>query len=684
VYKNRKLAWLVVLAMVFSIVAPLGVGTAAAEDTQYDMSDLVAELQEVYPYVDEIDKDDIRAARTKLQNLSDSEWTSVLDPLVTPLPDEVKNKLGDDGKSAQETLKQVALDAANIYYEDDAAVLEGRLNEFKNKHLSTFEALIGKDFTMNDLAEFLIAARSKLRSAAASEYETIYDLIVEGSNKAMVETMPELVKKAVQMAIDDNENNFSDFSGKLTDIGWSTGLLVEQHNVLVKAIGAPESEDELSLGQKAELALAKAWVRSEAVVEGGKKLTRAATNTLYEDTINVGDEVTYTLSIIGRKATGLVGFQPNPDSPIIRAESDKGTLKVTGLKEGTEQLIFYRDGEDCNAENDWIAKVNITVQKKTSSGGGGGGGPAPSGTEIKIDKGGEVSEHGATVEIPANAFAENIKVKVAKVSDVSGLTLPGGGELISDVLEITKDVKGDFTKPVTITMKFDKSKVDSEAEVALYYYDTATKTWIKLDNIKVDWEKGTVSGEINHFTKFAVIAVTPEKALPVLTDIAGHWAEAEIKILVEKGAIAGYPDGTFRPNNNITRAEFATVLVKAFELEAKEGKVFTDTATHWAKDAIATANAYDIIKGYSNEKFGPNDQITREQAAVMIAKAADLTASEQAPVFSDSAKISDWARAAVAAAAEAEIIKGYPDGSFRPQGQATRAEAVTIIVRAMK
>jgi hypothetical protein len=555
-------------------------------------------------------------------------------------------------------------------------VLKNNLTAFKNKNSSTFKALFGNEFTMDDLADFLLAARSELRVRLSVNRIPFY----MGPTQNLVEAMPEIVKEAALEAI--AQPKFNKFKGKLSAIGWSTGLLVEQHNVLVKAIGAPESEDELSLGQKAELALAKAWVRSEAVVEGGKKLTRAATDTLYEDTINVGDEVTYTLSIIGRKATGLVGFQLEPRCLRGKRARAARAHKRTAIR-GSGQLIFYRDGEDCNAENDWIAKVNITVQKKTSSGGGGGS-AAPDGTEIKIDKGGEVSEYGTTVEIPANAFAENFIVKVAKVSDVSGLTLPEGGQLVSEVLEITKDVKGDFTKPVTITMKFDKSKVDSEAEVALYYYDTATKTWIKLDNIKVDWEKGTVSGEINHFTKFAVIAVTPEKAPPVLTDIAGHWAEADIKTLVEKGAIAGYPDKTFRPNNNITRAEFATVLVKAFELEAKEGKVFTDTATHWAKEDIATANAYDIIKGYSDEKFGPNDQITREQAAVMIAKAADLTASEQAPVFSDSAKISDWARAAVAAAAEAEIIKGYPDGSFRPQGQATRAEAVTIIVRAMK
>ncbi|MGI6307778.1 MAG: S-layer homology domain-containing protein [Dethiobacteria bacterium] len=362
------------------------------------------------------------------------------------------------------------------------------------------------------------------------------------------------------------------------------------------------------------------------------------------------------------------------------------TFKVPHVKPDTLTVVAGY------GENVATGELTVTESKETPpSGGGGGGGGAPvDGTEIKIDKGGKVSEHGTVVEIPAEAFAKDLRVKIAKVADTSGLPLPKGGRMVSEVLEITKNEKGDFTKPVTITMKFDKSKADSEAEIALYYYDSAAKTWTKLDNIKVDWEKGTVSGEINHFTKFAVIAVTPEEVppvppvLPALTDIAGHWAEANIKALVVKDAITGYPDQTFKPNNNITRAEFATVLVKAFELESKTGKVFNDTAGHWAKDAIATAAGHGIVNGYSDTTFGPNDNITREQMAVMIVKAAQLAETTDVPAFNDCSKIADWAQQAVAAASASGIINGYPDNTFRPQGQATRAEAATVIVKALK
>jgi hypothetical protein len=82
-----------------------------------------------------------------------------------------------------------------------------------------------------------------------------------------------------------------------------------------------------------------------------------------------------------------------------------------------------------------------------------------------------------------------------------------------------------------------------------------------------------VTVQVDHFTKFAVIG----KIKLSLTDIAGHWAESNIKKLVSLGAISGYPDGTFRPNNNITRAEFVTAG-EGLPDEGQGGKVFVDTA----------------------------------------------------------------------------------------------------------
>ncbi|MDD4237293.1 MAG: S-layer homology domain-containing protein [Desulfotomaculaceae bacterium] len=168
-----------------------------------------------------------------------------------------------------------------------------------------------------------------------------------------------------------------------------------------------------------------------------------------------------------------------------------------------------------------------------------------------------------------------------------------------------------------------------------------------------------------------------------LNDVAGHWAQDNINKLVAQGCISGYPDGSFKPDSTITRAEFATVLVKAFKLENNAGKTFTDTAAHWAKDYVATAAANGLVNGYAGGTFGPDDLITREQVAVMIVKAAKLAPAAEAPQFADSDSISVWAVQAIAAATENEIMKGYSDNTVRPGGSATRAEAVTVIMNAL-
>ncbi len=387
---------------------------------------------------------------------------------------------------------------------------------------------------------------------------------------------------------------------------------------------------------------------------------------------------------------------------VATTKAGEKTYTVTGLDSNKTYKFQVRAIDKNGFESALSDEVAATTSKSSSSSGGGGGGGGGGGSSvsdtktIKSSSGGSFEKHGANVEIPKNAFDfdNKIEIKIEKVSDTSKLSIPEKMKLASNVVEITKNKEGDFKKAVTITLEYDKNKFDADKyDLAIYWLDEEKDEkdeWNKLDNISVDKEKGTVSGEVNHFTKFAVLALEkeatekPEEPTTALTDIKGHWAEENIAKLILDGAISGYPDKTFKPNNNITRAEFATVLVKAFKLENKAGKVFTDTKYHWAKDFIATAAANGIVSGYDESTFGPNDLITREQMAVMIAKVAELTDTDAEVTFTDSKSISNWAKSAVAAAAEAKIISGYPDGTFKPQGKATRAEAVTVIVKAME
>ncbi|MEN6325447.1 MAG: S-layer homology domain-containing protein [Syntrophomonas sp.] len=168
-----------------------------------------------------------------------------------------------------------------------------------------------------------------------------------------------------------------------------------------------------------------------------------------------------------------------------------------------------------------------------------------------------------------------------------------------------------------------------------------------------------------------------------LNDIKNHWAQENIEQSVARGIVGGYPDGSFKPDNIVTRAEFVTMLVKAFGLDNSGGKIFTDTAGHWAKDYITKATANGIVSGFDAATFGPNNQISREQMAVMITNAAKLTGAADELQFIDNNSISGWSQDAIASAIKNGVMKGCPGNKFNPQGGATRAEAVTVIINAL-
>lgn len=179
-----------------------------------------------------------------------------------------------------------------------------------------------------------------------------------------------------------------------------------------------------------------------------------------------------------------------------------------------------------------------------------------------------------------------------------------------------------------------------------------------------------------------IIAVKPAltDASAVAGDIQNHWAESIISDMINTGNLSGYADGTFRPDAAINRAEYAALIVKAFGLSGGSDKLFPDTAGHWAQDAIATAYQHGIIQGYSDAQFGPDDPVSREQAASMIVKAAGLNGTGSLN-FSDQEKISPWAQNSVAAAVAVGLFSGYQDGSFKPQGMISRAETAVVLYK---
>lgn len=178
-----------------------------------------------------------------------------------------------------------------------------------------------------------------------------------------------------------------------------------------------------------------------------------------------------------------------------------------------------------------------------------------------------------------------------------------------------------------------------------------------------------------------IVPSVPAMAAP--SDIAGHWAESVITQWQSKGLIQGYEDGTFKPGNTITRAEFVTLMNNAKGFWSEGSINFSDVKNgSWFYSAVARAVAAGYVKGYSDGSFKPNNTITRAEAAVMIANTAKLSANEAGAYrFTDIGSIPAWARGSVGAVVAAGYMTGYPDGSFDANASISRAEAVSSLNR---
>jgi len=168
----------------------------------------------------------------------------------------------------------------------------------------------------------------------------------------------------------------------------------------------------------------------------------------------------------------------------------------------------------------------------------------------------------------------------------------------------------------------------------------------------------------------------------------GYWAKTYIEALAAQNIIAGFPDGSFKPNEPVTRAQFAAIINKAFKPKSTRAAItFKDVASnYWAYNAIQSASSSPFLSGYPDFTFKPEQQIPRVQALVALANGLGLTASSQSIIsfYIDAGKIPSYAVGPVAAATLRQLVINYPNvKELAPQRQATRADIAAFVYQAL-
>ncbi|MBW4452618.1 MAG: S-layer homology domain-containing protein [Nostoc indistinguendum CM1-VF10] len=187
------------------------------------------------------------------------------------------------------------------------------------------------------------------------------------------------------------------------------------------------------------------------------------------------------------------------------------------------------------------------------------------------------------------------------------------------------------------------------------------------------------------------ITASPSFAQTSFSDVSSnYWAAQFIQQLSQRGVIAGFPDGSFRPEEPVTRAQFAAMVNKAFQKAPQRQAInFADVpSNYWASSAIGQAYTIGFLSGYPGNRFEPNQAIPRQQVLVSLANGLEYAPSANTEstlqYFNDASNIASYARSPIAAATQKQIVVNYPNVKFlNPTATATRAQVAAFIYQAL-
>ena len=256
------------------------------------------------------------------------------------------------------------------------------------------------------------------------------------------------------------------------------------------------------------------------------------------------------------------------------------------------------------------------------------------------------------------------------------------GELGS--VQITLAHNGAFGFALTLTAPLGKENAGYWAN--LYHYDEDAETLNYETSAKID-DKGDVTLRMTHASQYAIVIDSKSHQLPFTDVVSDSWYESAVRYAYTHDIMEGMSETAFSPNTSLTRAEAVQVL---YNLEGQpEGSgtaAFPDLVYEWYKPAIAWAEQTGVVDGYEDGAFRPDEPVTREEFAQMLYhyaayKGYDLTAEGDLSQFPDSGSVADWAEAAMSWANGNQLINGHDNGTLEPGGTTTRAQAASILMR---
>lgn len=625
------------------------VGTASAAAVTH--ADAKTKVEKIYAQLTPADKQKLLAYEVEAGNISLSTFENIFKPVLDKL---ALNEA--DVATAHKAFKSVSSVVYDVYANDFADIKAIRYDVDNVDLLNRIAAKAGvAELTFDDLIEFLLGdngVEAELRKLVSSKTSAQLLEIIANST-----SQDALLDDAITTVL-----NHRTGTGALTvsQVVYNLNITPADVKLSLKNLNAT-----LPTAKPAVKALATAYIKaygfsggSDGGNGGGGGGGTVVTTPVTNPTATPGlYDVSKLVTIVGDKAT----------LKLVDADVLKAFDALVAANAGKTGLTLTLNLGTVNA-----ATVEVPLSKAIIEA-----------AKAKGIANIAITFNGLTVTIPVGQFSEAITLTASTIAD-STVTSISSLKLASSVYEFDLTVGGvattTFQQPIIIKLPLKNATgLDKELlSVAKVVYGA------------LQFQGGVVDGDyiVEPRDTFSSYAVVENKVS--FKDIASvqAWAGRQIAVVAAKGAIEGVGNGNFAPKSNVTRAEFAKMLIRALNLENNSAKQsFNDvSSTSWYAPYVAVAAEKGIITGRSAAEFDPNATITRAEMATMISRAiksvnpAATTSASALSKFSDAAKISASLRDGVAFAASNNLVIGNA-GKFNPNNTATRAEAAVIIYR---
>ena len=280
---------------------------------------------------------------------------------------------------------------------------------------------------------------------------------------------------------------------------------------------------------------------------------------------------------------------------------------------------------------------------------------------------------------PAGSAIYNVTTEEVLSTDIP---TPGFNPVMP-LYRISGEANGDDTGYLPAAMKV-RLKAGGNTDlnrIQVMLWDRDKSVWTRQPAV-ADSANRTITAKTD---KFGILGLMADvRPIPQISDISGSWAKDLIIRMSAMRIVNGYPDGRYLPEKGVSRAEFVTLLTKTLGwAQQAPGTGFGDDIPEWAAGSIGAAVNRGIVQGYPDGTFRPDKNISRAEMAVIMDKALDLPDSSQPSNYTDWRDIQSWAIQAIRDTKVTGIMEGN-EGLFRPNDTANRAEAAAVMSRILE